>query len=329
MSLMDNTSGNENGDLEFADMGDGRKVRIEYSSRNVFEIHHILCKMEHAPEQSVVGHLFLPEQTTVQPVPCVIACHGSRGWREHNDEHIKNWLAAGIAVFKVYSFESRQVDNVVEDQMMVTHAMMLADAFSALKLLGNNPQIDAARIAISGWSLGGMVALYAAWLPLAEALAPDGERFCAHLPFYPAAYIRTEEERWSGAPIQILHGEIDDYTPLILATGLAAELKPLGVDIEIKVYPDAHHSFDSNEPITWHENAIRLDERTVYVDLEGNMTGEVMPGVRISLNEPADRMAAFQHTKLIGAHYGGNEAARNQSRIDAVEFLTTVLDAGQ
>jgi dienelactone hydrolase len=326
---MENHPDSEQRDLDIAGMADGRNVRIEYSSRNLFEIHHILCKMEQAPEQSVFGHLLLPETPTVQSVPCVVACHGSRGWMEHNDEHVKNWLAAGIAVFKVHSFESRQVESVVEDQMMVTHAMMLADAFSALKLLGNHPLIDPARIAISGWSLGGMVALYAAWLPLAEALAPDGERFCAHLPIYPAAHIRTEEQRWSNSPIQILHGEIDDYTPLILATGLAAELKPLGVDIEVIVYPDAHHSFDSNEPITWRENAIRLDERTVFIDLEGNMTGEVMPGVRIPLNEPAERLAAFQHTKLLGAHYGCNDAAQKQSRIDAVEFLTTVLGTSQ
>ncbi len=308
--------------------------RIDFPSLNAFEIHHLLCKLEQTPEQSVFGHLLLPEQpsgldedpqSAEQTVPCVVACHGSRGWRDHNDEHVKNWLASGIAVFKIHSFEARLVDSVVEDQMMVTHAMMLADAFSALKLLGTHPRIDPARIAITGWSLGGMVALYAAWLPLAEALAPGGERFAAHLPFYPAAHVRPDEQRWSTSPIQILHGEIDDYTPVVLATGLVEQLKPLGVDIDIKVYPGAHHSFDSTEPITLLEHAIRLDERTVRIDLDGNMTGEISPGETIPLNEPAERYAAIQRTQLIGAHYGGQTEARNQSRIDAVDFLTRTL----
>ena len=97
------------------------------------------------------------------------------------------------------------------------------------------------------------------------------------------------------------------------------------LDIDIKVYPGAHHSFDSTEPITLLEYAIRLDERTVRIDLEGNMTGEISPGETIPLNEPAERYAAIQRTQLVGAHYGGQTEARNQSRIDAVDFLTRTL----
>ena len=56
------------------------------------------------------------------------------------------WLEAGIAVFRVHSFEARNVTSIVEDQMAVTHAMLLTDAYRALEMLGSHPGIEAARI---------------------------------------------------------------------------------------------------------------------------------------------------------------------------------------
>ena len=54
---------------------------------------------------------------------------------------------------------------------------MMVDVVEPLKFLSRHPDIDANKIAITGWSLGGMVAFYAAWEPIMEKLAPNGERF--------------------------------------------------------------------------------------------------------------------------------------------------------
>nr|MBC8518276.1 acetylxylan esterase [Euryarchaeota archaeon] len=200
-------------------LGDARSGQITYLSSSPFEIHHILRDTESTPKHPVIGHLLLPDKKIDTPIPCVVSCHGSRGWVEHQFTHMANWLEAGIAVFRIHSSDSRDVVSTVESQMMVTHAMMLTDAFEALKLLNTHPMIDSDRIAICGWSLGGTAALYSAWTPIREALAPNGERFAAHLPIYPAAHMRPEDQRWENVPIQILHGESDDYTPLILVQG--------------------------------------------------------------------------------------------------------------
>jgi len=308
-----------------SDLSDGRSGQIAYISASPFEIHHILCKLESAPKHPVFGHLLMPNNPSSQPLPCVIACHGSRGWAEHHNDHIANWLEAGIAVFRVHSFDARHIVSTVETQMMVTHAMMLCDAFEALKLLRTHEMIDSDRIAISGWSLGGTVALYSAWTPIAEALAPAGERFAAHLPFYPAAHMRPEVQRWENVPIKVLHGEADDYTPLDFVYGLADIANNHGANIEVKSYADAHHSFDSKEPMTWLANAIKLDTRTVQIDIDGEMWGEIEPGNRITLNEPFQRKAAFDLVKNVGAHIGGNADARLLVLQDSTDFLLQVL----
>ena len=67
--------------------------------------------------------------------------------------------------------------------MSVTAAMMMVDTFEAMKIVSKHPDVDSSRLGITGWSLGGTVSFYSFWEPLAEKLAPDGERFKCCLPF--------------------------------------------------------------------------------------------------------------------------------------------------
>jgi dienelactone hydrolase len=137
--------------------------------------------------------------------------------------------------------------------------------------------------------------------------------------------MRPEVQRWESAPIQILHGEADDYTPLVLVHGLMDVTKESDADMRLEVYPDSHHAFDSLDEMKWLPHAIKLDERTVQIDADGEMWGEIEPGIRIPLNEPLQRKAAFDAARNIGAHIGGNAEARKRSMKDALEFLLEVL----
>ncbi len=303
-------------------LADGRVGKIEYPSANPFEIHHILRKMDSVPPHPVFGSLLVPERPVSEPMPCVVAMHGSLNWCGHHHEHIVGWLEAGFAVFRVHSFDSRRIGSTVEDQMKVTYAMMLTDVFQALRMLSTHPAIDPARIGIAGWSLGGTVALYSAWEPIAEALAPGGERFAAHLSFYPAAHLRMDEQRWSQSPILVLHGAEDDWVPLSLVEGLVEDIRPHGANIEVHVYEGAQHSFDSVEPLTFEPKAIRLDgHMTVRIDVEGDMSSEIMPGVVIPLNEPEERLAAFATAPNLGVHKGGQWTARRHALGCSTEFF--------
>ena len=303
------------------DLCGGAVGQIAYPSANPFEIHHILRKLDHAKPQEMFGWLVTPEVPAGKETPCVVCCHGSLGWRGHHHEYMVRWLEAGMAVFRVHSFDARNVKSIVEDQLAVTHAMLLADAYQALRMLGSHPAIDSTRIGISGWSLGGSVALYAAWEPVAEALAPEGERFAAHLPIYPAAHLRPEVPRWTGAPIRILHGADDDYTPVSFVEEFAEELRAHDVPIELITYPGDHHSFDSIEPLTWLPDAIRLGRRSTTIDAAGDMFVVSRAGERHSLNEPRERQAGFAAAKNVGAHIGGSWEARKTVFDDATRFF--------
>ena len=288
--------------------------RLQVQSRSPFEIHHILTGLEKTPEINIECELFLPEGEG--PFGCVIALHGSIGWASHHQDHVNGWLDAGLAVCKVNSFTSRSIDSTVDDQLSVTHAMMLVDAFRTRSLLEQDPRIG--KIGIAGWSLGGTVALYSAWSPIIDIL---GTPFDAHLPFYPAAHLRPDIQNWSNAPIFILHGDADDWTPLHFVEGLMPQLP----NVTLHAYPGAQHSFDSEKEYTLLPKAVRLKKRTVRIDKNGNMTGILFLGIRFPLNERWQRRWIIRILRNRGAHAEGNPAARADSLVRAREFFRETL----
>ena len=281
-----------------------------HQSSSPFEIHQILTNLENSPGTMIETELFLPQGEG--PFGCVVALHGSKGWADHHQDHIDGWLGAGLAVCKVNSFTSREIEATVEDQLSVTHAMMLVDAFRTRSALAQDPRIG--KIAIAGWSLGGTVALYSAWSPIIGIL---GTPFDAHLPFYPAAHIRPEIQEWSNSPILVLHGDADDWTPLHFVEALMPQLP----NATLQVYPGAHHSFDSEKESTWLPKAVRLKNRTARIDKNGYMSGELFLGIRLPLNERWQRRWIIRILRNRGAHVEGNPTARADSLERARKFL--------
>ena len=288
--------------------------RLIVQSRSPFEIHHILTGLGDTPKTDVEVDLYLPEGEG--PFGCVLALHGSIGWADHHQDHVNGWIEAGLAVCKVHSFTSRSIDSTVDDQLSVTHAMMLVDAFKTRAVLEKDSRI--AKVGIAGWSLGGTVALYSAWSPLMEAL---GAPFDAHLPFYPAAHLRPEIQSWSDSPILILHGEADDWTPLHFVEGLMPQLP----NATLHVYHGAHHSFDCEKELTWLPKAVHLNKRTARIDKNGHMSGNLFWGIRWPLNQRWQRRWVIRILRNRGAHVQGDPTARADALIRAREFFIKQL----
>ena len=292
---------------------------ITYKSSNPFEFFHILTSQE-CEEQQMFGSLIFPDEKK-EKYPLVICMHGSMGWRGHHHEHSVNFLNNGFAIFRVNSFDARQVVSIVEDQIQVTLATVMTDCFNALKILSKHPDIDSSKIFIAGWSLGGSTAIYSAWEPLAEKLAPDGERFAGHLAFYPGAFMWPEEMRWSKSPILTLIGADDDYTPAVLIEKLSPAINQNGGNSKLIIYEGGHHSFDSIDPVVYVPNAIAVGGRHTFVGKDGHHFHEDKEGKRTPMNEPHERTKIFEDRAKIGAHLGRNWKARKASMKDSVDFL--------
>ena len=303
----------------------GDDGNIFYKSSSPFEFYDIFNGSS-KKEQEVFGTLVFPEAKK-KTYPLVICMHGSMGWAMSSHDHSVNFLENGFAIFKVQSFESRNVTSIVEDQVQVTVATAQTDCFEALKILSNHPDIETNNIFIAGWSFGGSTAIYSAWEPIAEKLAPNGERFKAFLAFYPGAYMWPEEMRWSKQPILSLIGKDDDYTPSSLIEELSPAINEAGGNSSIILYEDSHHSFDRVDPVAYLPNAVALSKKNSIIKKDGSQYYDGEDGVRYEMNTVEGRIKLIQSGLApIGAHLGCNWKARRASMKDSLNFLKENLD---
>jgi len=180
------------------------------------------------------------------PFPAVILAHGcggvgnaERGWAPI----LREWR---YATFVIDSFRGRDLTEVCTQARALTGVQRIPDAYGALRILITQPRIDARRIALMGFSHGGMLTMGASTAWAKETYAVDGQpAFRAFLAFYPNCNaVYPERERVSG-PVRIHIGEMDDWTPAGSCIQLTELLRASGQDVSITVYSGAHHSFDN------------------------------------------------------------------------------------
>ena len=292
---------------------------ITFSSKNPFNFYEIIHDLNELPDQEVFGILTLPEKEGVFPL--IIGVAGSHGWADHHYGYLKRYLDMGIGVLSLHSFKSRTVESTIGKQLSVTMAMMIYDAFMALETLSQDERIDPNHIGITGWSLGGGVALFSAWKPIQTIISPD-YTFAAHLPIYPPCMVKPEIMEFTDAPIHILIGELDNWVPAQPCVGLVNDMRKLGYKADITVYPDSHHSFDIDQEIVLLENAYSFTDCRLTLTEEGVVRAN---SIGLPLSTPMLQKIGLAFCADKGATYGGNDYARGHSREFAKEFMGKYL----
>ena len=245
--------------------------KISFQSANPFSFNDVITNLENQERQEVYGNLVIPDDTLnlQKKYPLIIGVAGSLGWGEHHYKYLKMYQEMGIATFELNSFKSRGIKSTVGSQTEVTIAAMILDAYKALEVLSNHPRIDKNKISITGWSLGGGVTLFSAWLPLKNAINKNLS-FASHLAFYPPCFIDPENIEFSQSPMHILIGELDNWTPSQPCYELVEKLKNKA-NIDITIYEDSHHSFDRNSPVIVNEKAYNFTECKFRLTKDGNV----------------------------------------------------------
>ena len=242
----------------------------------------------HAPV--VLRGFFFAAATS--PAPAIAMFHGcggaydksgalSRRMREYAD--LFNGL--GMHVLVVDSLTARHEKELCAQRSgtrRVTQANRRLDALGAIAYLADRADVDAKRIGMMGWSHGGSTVLSASNLHHRDVAAAIVKPAFA-IAFYPGCESDLKRGYSPAAPLLMLVGQLDDWTPSAPCVALAksvTEIRP-----EIVVYPGAWHGFDSDAPVR----------------LRKDVPNGVNPGQ--------------------GVHVGGNPAAWRASRDRIVRFL--------
>ena len=299
-----------------------QKEVIHFESANPFSLSDIITDLDSQEKQQVFGQLTTPVDSLnpTKKYPLIIGVAGSMGWRKHHLDYLKMYQEQGYATFQLNSFKSRGITSTVGSQDEVTIAAVILDAYRALEELSKHPKINRDKVALTGWSLGGGVTLFAGWMPLKEAIT-DQVSFAAHLAFYPPCFINPENLSFTKAPIHILIGEADNWTPAKPCIDLVEKLSDK-TNISITTYSNAHHGFDSEEPVVWNEKGYSFKDCLFDLTADGDV---LMNYLRIPMSNSILQKVGFLFCVDKGVHVGGNLEARKKSLAFAKDFMNNKL----
>lgn len=229
-------------------MNGARGAQISYPSHSPFTLWEVGKSEELDPPTQAQAVLFMPDNASAtNPVPAVVLLHGAAGVLDARElTYGAQFAEMGVAALVVDAFGARRdrATSFIDRLLQVTETMLIADAYSGLSHLDSLPQIDANRVALMGFSYGGMSTMLAAYEQTAEALSPEGLRFAAHVSFYGPCLARFDNTRTTGAPVLLLAGSEDEIIDRERCNEVVEDLREGGAETEFVMYDGAYHQWD-------------------------------------------------------------------------------------
>ena len=235
----------------------GPGEKIEFQSVPSMTIKDFLTGKKPERQVTISGTLNFPANAPEKNAPVVVLLHGWGGIRDANEHWLKVFNSMGLATFMVDSGWARRnckKDNNYKKAIAFCAGRnkgmnRIIDGYRALELLSKHPRIDPDKIGCLGISLGARGCLHLNVKRFQKMWGTPGLDYAASVPMYPPCNATfKDDDEITDTPIRIHLGELDTYFPVDSCVNYVARLKAKGKDVDIKVYPDAHHSFEAKIP---------------------------------------------------------------------------------
>jgi dienelactone hydrolase len=192
--------------------------------------------------ERLAKHYQLEKPDGAAPFPAVMMVPGCSGFdrellKKHYDAVQSKFVKLGFVTLRVDYPAARSADSCWPDVMTREVA---DDICIAAEFLRQQPFVKEGTINLIGWSYGGGGALHA----LGRSQNRNPVQVDAMVVYYP--YCREVKQKLdSEIPLLVLVGAVDNVAPL----GECKDIFPTAPSHEpvIRVYEDAHHSFDFEE----------------------------------------------------------------------------------
>ncbi len=262
-------------------------------------------------------------------VPAVMIAHTIGGWRDNGEgKYVQPLLDAGYAVLGLDHFTGRGITRAADVAGAISPISPASDALLALQRVADHRRLDAGRIALIGFSMGGVTTELAANEFIRGRILGGSLRFAAHVSVYaPCSYIFSNgsSRMTTGAPLLRLQGEKDETAPAekcALIEMLVKQADPAAQRRTI-IYPGAYHAWDQpffNTP-KYHPN--HVNARLCPVVDFGAATRFFKPDGSIRPFDPAEFAACLKASA--GYTMGYDAAVTQQAGADMLAFLAQQL----
>ncbi|MDH3472827.1 MAG: dienelactone hydrolase family protein [Rhodospirillales bacterium] len=173
------------------------------------------------------------------PFPAVVILHGCDGLPPGGPPSTAWLTEQGYVTLMVDSLGPRNLESGCFGDIGAAERVL--DAYGAAAYLSGLPFVEGEPLAVMGWSQGGSTAL--------DAVIEEGIGRPLGRPFRAAVAVSP----WCGyakalyAPILILSGEADEWTPARFCRRTVEALPAHSAPAEIVVYPGVHYGFTAPE----------------------------------------------------------------------------------
>lgn len=188
------------------------------------------------------GQLAKPEGPG--PFPAVVLLHGCGGLSLGLPQlqGAAGWYRArGFVTLILDSLGPRGVASVCQPTASPDPDDRAIDALQALDYLATLDFVDHRRVIVHGYSHGAWTVLHALDEKVVHVVQPR-YRFAAGIAYYPYCSMIVPHRFY--APLLVLIGELDEWTPARYCTSLYEAQKSTEWPVRLRVYPGAHHGFD-------------------------------------------------------------------------------------
>lgn len=311
---------------------------LYYPIKSPYDFSRILTGYDALETDTGKATLVMPEGSSAEsPVPAMVIMHGSGGITEGREmEYAQLFVANGIAGFVIDYYEPRGVTDdtpYVMKTMITTEVDIMSDAYSALKILGTHPAIDASRIGVTGYSYGGMGTRYVLDDRLKEIMAPNVPPFALHMDIYGPCHQTLGHIGTTGAPYLAIHGDADNSVDPALCQEVYKDIEVGGSKVESHVIAGAGHAWENAAPLSEFEGGFvdgckfSFDDKgTFLVDGKSgrfqptpDMTRSQRAMVRAGLGELAGNCVGYGYT------VGNNPEADKKSKALQLDFMKRIF----
>ncbi len=186
------------------------------------------------------------ETPVLQRFPAVIALHGSGGGHASMAAPASLLAEQGFAVYVLHYFDRTGTTEIDGLQSILRHfPLWMKTLWDAVSFVARQPQVDAQRIGLLGFSLGAYLALSAAAI---DSRIQAVVEFFGGMPKEMKLFARRL------CPVLILHGEQDKTVPVEEAYHLQQLLEKKRIAYEMKIYPGVGHGFSGE---IWRDAGLR------------------------------------------------------------------------
>jgi dienelactone hydrolase len=181
---------------------------------------------------------YLPENPST-PLPAVIALYGAGGNVSGMERYAGVLAAQGFAVYLLHYFDRTGTEFADKQVIFRNFPLWMKTLWDAISFVEKQPQVDAQRIALLGFSLGAYLSLATSAIDPRVKIVVE---FFGGMPKEMKLFMRRL------CPVLILHGEDDATVPVEEAYNLQKLLEKKNILYEIKIYPKVGHGFETE---TW------------------------------------------------------------------------------